>query len=187
MKNLEHYLTLKYPIELVEDEDGRFVASIPDLPGCASFGDSPNEAIEGLRVTKELWVKGRLENGLEVPEPTELEDFSGKFVLRIPRSLHKSLDFEASSQGVSLNHYVSHLLSERHQTSLLKDVVRSLFSQVFVSKMVWSSGERKWGTRPIDLKQSTHPDLGFVRIIGKPKKQFTFATKLVDPYRHCDS
>lgn len=115
---VDHYLRLNYPMEILEEEDG-VVAAIPDLPGCASFGDTIEEAIRNLNATKELWIKGRVESGQPVPLPTQAEDFSGKFVLRIPRVLHRSLDREAKKQGVSLNQYILHLLSERNAITTL--------------------------------------------------------------------
>jgi antitoxin HicB len=118
-KDLEYYLALNYPMEIVED-DGRFVVSIPDLPGCVSFGDTPEEALANIKATKSLWLKGAVESGETIVEPTTVEDFSGKFVLRIPRSLHQALDREARKQGVSLNMYIAHLLSERHKLAALE-------------------------------------------------------------------
>ena len=118
-KYLEHYLALKYPMEIVED-DGRFVVSIPDLPGCISYGDSADEALNNIKSTKHLWLKGAVESGQAIAEPKTVDDFSGKFVLRVPRSLHQALDREARQQGVSLNMYISHLLSERHKLTALE-------------------------------------------------------------------
>lgn len=109
-------------MEIIEDEDG-VVATIPDLPGCASFGDNLEDAIRSLNETKELWIKGRIDSDQPVPEPSQIEDFSGKFVLRIPRSLHRSLDREAKKQGVSLNQYVLHLLSERHAKTKIEEAI----------------------------------------------------------------
>jgi predicted RNase H-like HicB family nuclease len=118
-KKLEYYLGLRYPIEIVEEEDG-VVATIPDLPGCASFGETIDEAVGNVNSTKELWISGRIESGQSVPEPNSVDEFSGKFVLRIPRVLHKSLDREAKRQGVSLNQYILHLLSERNALTILQ-------------------------------------------------------------------
>lgn len=120
-KDLAYYLSLNYPMEIVED-DGRFVVSILDLPGCVSYGDSPEEALANLKATKHLWLKGALESGKTIVEPSMVEDFSGKFVLRIPRSLHHALDREARKQGVSLNMYIAHVLSERHKLTSLENV-----------------------------------------------------------------
>jgi len=118
-KDLEYYLALNYAMEIVED-DGRFVVSIPDLPGCVSYGDTPEEAVANIKATKRLWLKGAVESGETIVEPTTVEDFSGKFVLRIPRSLHQALDREARQQGVSLNMYIAHQLSERHKLTKLE-------------------------------------------------------------------
>ena len=123
------YESLKYPIEIIEDEDA-YVASIPDLPGCAAYGDTLQEALESLKSVKKLWIDGRLEAGLPVPEPTELDEYSGKFVLRISRGLHKSLQRESKRQGLSLNQYVAQILAERHQLFELGRVRRICGSEM---------------------------------------------------------
>ncbi|MCD8211791.1 MAG: type II toxin-antitoxin system HicB family antitoxin [Oscillospiraceae bacterium] len=41
----------------------------------------------------------------------DLEDYSGRFVLRIPRSLHKTLKEAAAEEGVSLNQYIIYKLT----------------------------------------------------------------------------
>lgn len=124
---LEYYLNLDYPIELVRDE-GAWLASLPDLPGCTSYGDTIPEAVENVTKMKTLWIEGQFESDRPIPEPTEEDDFSGKFVLRIPKSLHRSLTFHARKQGVSLNHYASHLLSEGHACVQFQDMAKSFLS-----------------------------------------------------------
>lgn len=111
-------------MEIVEDE-GNWVASVPDLPGCNSFGSTVTEAIGNVQEAKELWIKSQLESGGQIPEPTDEEDFSGKFVLRIPKLLHRALAYQAQKQGVSLNHYVSHLLSERHSLNMVQSLLQT--------------------------------------------------------------
>jgi len=114
MKDLKYFLSLPYRIELIPD-DGGIVARIPDLPGCMSSGDTPAEALEGLQEAKELWISARLETDNSVPEPhTEENSYSGKFVLRIPKSLHRSLDEQARTEHMSLNSYLLYLITERH-------------------------------------------------------------------------
>lgn len=122
MKDLKYYLALPYSVELLPD-DGGFTATVPDLPGCMSYGESIEAAMRGLNEAKELWFEGRFEAGESIPEPTKIEEYSGKFVLRIPRSLHRSLDREARKEGVSLNQHVLHILSERHTIHSLKGQV----------------------------------------------------------------
>lgn len=109
-KNLQYYLTLDYPIELVRD-DGIYVASHPDLPGCVSMGSTPNEAIDNLAEVRELWLEGQLANGSSIPEPSKPEQYSGKFVLRIPKLLHRMADHRARQEGISLNSLISSVLS----------------------------------------------------------------------------
>jgi antitoxin HicB len=123
MKNLNYYENLKYPIEIVEDEDA-YVASIPDLPGCVAYGDTVQEALDSLKSVKSLWLAGKLDVGATIPEPTDVDEYSGKFVLRISRGLHKALQREARQQGVSLNQHVSHILAERHQLADIERVVQ---------------------------------------------------------------
>ena|ERR1700683_4674767 len=129
-KTLDYYQKLKYAIEIVEDEDA-YVASIPDLPGCAAYGDTLQHALDSLRSFKKMWFEGRLEAGLSIPEPAELDEYSGKFVLRITRGLHKSLQREAQRQGVSLNQYIGQVLAERHKLLDLDQVVTEAVTKCF--------------------------------------------------------
>jgi len=122
-EKLKHYLNLSYPIEIIEDEDA-IVASIPDLPGCNAFGEDFDSALRSLKETKELWLRGQIQGGQPVPEPSTDQEYSGKFVLRVPKALHRTLDREARKQGVSLNHYLVYLLAERHQLSRLHGDIR---------------------------------------------------------------
>ncbi len=140
MKTLTHYMSLPYPMEIIPDEGG-YVASIPDLPGCMSSGTTVDEAVKGLEDAKELWIEGKLEDGQGIPEPTEIDDYSGKFVLRIPKSLHRSLDYGARRQGTSLNQYVVHLLSER-------TAVESLQAQLLDAARCWNGIEVPCGFAP---------------------------------------
>ena len=59
----------------------------------------------------EGWIETKLENGFEVPKPLEENNYSGKFVLRIPKTLHKKLALAAEKEGVSLNQYALYKLS----------------------------------------------------------------------------
>lgn len=107
---LDHYLSLQYRIELVEDE-GAWVASNPDLPGCASFGPDPGAAVRNLAEVRRLWLQGQIESGNKVPEPAEEERYSGKFVLRIPKSMHRLAEMRAREEGVSLNALITNILA----------------------------------------------------------------------------
>lgn len=112
LKDFEYYMNLNYPIKYWNDEDGFFI-EIPDLPGCMTFCDEFNQIDEIAKDAKESWISSRLERGLEIPEPRNEEDFSGKILLRLPKSLHRRLSNQAKGEGVSLNQYMLGLLSSR--------------------------------------------------------------------------
>lgn len=114
MKKLKDYMKLPYNyiIQPVNDESGfYFYARVLELDGCQSTGETFEEAYENLREAMEGWIETKLENGFEVPLPVGYDDFSGKFIVRIPKSLHYKLSVEAEQEGVSLNQYALYKLS----------------------------------------------------------------------------
>lgn len=71
VKNLNYYLNLPYSIVLTPgtEEDDGWLAEVPDLPGCITFGDTKEEALEMIVEAKELWITHRFEKGYAIPEP----------------------------------------------------------------------------------------------------------------------
>lgn len=51
------------------EEDGGYIAQIPDLPGCSAYGDSPEEAVAEVVVAKAAWLEAAEAQGLPVPPP----------------------------------------------------------------------------------------------------------------------
>lgn len=112
MKTLEHYMAMSYRMEVVEDkEEGGFVVSYPDLPGCISCGETIESAMQNALDAKKAWIEAALEEGIAIQEPDSLEHYSGQFKLRIPRSLHKLLAEHSKREGISMNQYCVYLLS----------------------------------------------------------------------------
>ena len=114
MKNVKEYMELPYNyiIQPINDESGfYYYARVLELDGCQSTGETFEEAYENLRDAMKGWIEAKLEGGLEVPLPVGYDDFSGKFVVRIPKSLHYRLSIEAEQEGVSLNQYALYKLS----------------------------------------------------------------------------
>jgi antitoxin HicB len=113
--NTTDYLKLPYHITLVREEDAEgavaWVASVAELPGCISQGDTPEEAASMIREAMEAWIDVSLECGDPIPEPRRTDAYSGQFVLRIPSGLHQQLDLNARTEGVSLNQYVAAILA----------------------------------------------------------------------------
>jgi predicted RNase H-like HicB family nuclease len=110
-KPLEYYLGLEYPLNAVADESGGYVVVFPDLSGCITQIDSLAELPEMADEARRLWIETAYDHGADIPEPSYPEEYSGRFNLRIPRSLHRQLAESAEEQGVSLNQYVLMLLA----------------------------------------------------------------------------
>jgi len=111
----EDYLALPYAIELVQDvdDDGHrgWVAEIEELPGCLSQGSTAEEAIANVRDAMLGWISVALEDGRTIPQPRALGTYSGKFIVRVPSSLHADLVKTATREGVSLNQFVATTLA----------------------------------------------------------------------------
>ena len=113
MKTLNEYLALPYRMEIVEDrEEGGYVVSYPDLPGCLTCGETIESAVENARDAKRVWLEAALEEGVSIPMPDSLEDYSGQFKLRLPRSLHRALAEHSQREGISMNQYCVSLLAK---------------------------------------------------------------------------
>jgi antitoxin HicB len=107
------YLRQPYARIIIPEDDGSFRGEIMEFPGCISSGDDPSETLRSLEGVAMAWLTAALENGQSIPDPVELSsDFSGRFVLRIPKSLHKKATWYAEREGVSLNQFISYSLAE---------------------------------------------------------------------------
>lgn len=119
MKTLDDYMKLNYRMEVVEDTDkGRFVVSYPELPGCVTYGRTLEMAAASALEAKKAWLEAAIERGTEITEPDSLDDYSGQFKLRIPRSLHRSLVEHSRREGISMNQYCVYLLAKNDAVHL---------------------------------------------------------------------
>ena len=134
-KGLEYYTNLKYSVKLApisEEDGGGWVAEIPELKGCMSDGETPEEALKNVEEAKIAWMSTALKRGQTIPSPNSEDDdeYSGKFTLRLPKFLHKELSLAAQKDDISLNQYILSLValnfgkssrnSESHKTSTRK-------------------------------------------------------------------
>lgn len=100
------------------EQDQVFIATVPEIENLNAFGSTPEEALREIEVAKELVLQVMTEDCESIPSPTTYASSSGQLRLRMPKTLHASLSHEAKEEGVSLNTYINHLLSERN--ALLK-------------------------------------------------------------------
>ena len=96
---------------LAEDEGGGYLITFPDLPGCMGDGETPEAAIEDGYAAAAAWLKVAAECGDAIPEPGAGGE-SGRFVARIPKSLHMRLIARARQEGVSMNTMLVSMLAE---------------------------------------------------------------------------
>jgi antitoxin HicB len=115
MRTIEEYMKLPYGMELLPDtEEGGFVVSFPDLPGCLTVGGTIEEAYKNAEDAKREWILAAMEMGITIPKPDSAKDYSGQFKLRLPRSLHRQLVQQSKREGISMNQYCVYLLSQNN-------------------------------------------------------------------------
>jgi antitoxin HicB len=102
--------------QIPKEDGGGFLITFPDLPGCMSDGQNEAEAVANGKDAFKAWVSTRKDTGKEIPEPfyrpDTVPDVSGKFVTRLPKSVHAKLSERAKAEGVSLNTLVLALVAE---------------------------------------------------------------------------
>lgn len=112
MRTLNDYMQMSYRMEIIEDkQEGGFVISFPELPGCITCGETIEAAVANAQDAKKAWLEAALEQGIAIQQADTLQEYSGQFELRIPRSLHKSLAEHSKKEGISMNQYCLYLLS----------------------------------------------------------------------------
>ena len=122
----EAYLKRPYRRVLIPDsETGTYTAEIAEFPGCVTEGKTPTEALRRLEAAAESWIEAVLDARQAIPEPIEEQAYSGKFVLRLSRSLHRRAAERAQAEGVSLNLFIATAVAERVGTVAAKAVTIS--------------------------------------------------------------
>ena len=114
MMDVKDYMKLPYTrlVQEINDESGHyFYGRILELDGCQSTGDTLEELYSDLDEVMESHLEVKIENNLPIPLPEQTENYSGKFNVRLPKSLHQRLAIEAKNEGVSLNQLVLYKLA----------------------------------------------------------------------------
>src|SRR5579864_1549978 len=137
-KNAEHYMGLGYTVVMRLDEEGDVVAEIQELEGCIAHGKDAGEAWDNVRYVQKAWIEERIESGELVPEPEAEEDLpSGKWVQRVPRTLHKRLTDTARKESVSLNQLVTSMLASALMAKSVAEYVSGHFKKPHAFYHVW--------------------------------------------------
>ncbi|HET8522378.1 MAG TPA: type II toxin-antitoxin system HicB family antitoxin [Thermomicrobiales bacterium] len=125
-RSLADYLSLDYPFEAIADPNGGYVIVFPDLPGCMTQVETIDEIGLMAAEIKELWIETEYEQGNAIPLPSYPEEYSGKFNLRLPKSLHRRLAVGAARDEVSLNQFAVSLLSAANSGADVAMAIRAL-------------------------------------------------------------
>jgi antitoxin HicB len=105
----------QYPFEirpLSEEDGGGFLISFTDFSECIADGETMAEAIENGMDALQETIAALESLNMAVPEPGSGGSYSGKFIQRVPKSIHARLVMRAKQEGVSMNSLVTAMLAE---------------------------------------------------------------------------
>jgi antitoxin HicB len=158
-KTAEEYLKSPYARILIPQEDHTYFAEILEFPGCFAQGTTPQEAFGNLEEAAKAWIESALDQGQEIPPPSTNEGFSGRLILRLPRSLHRRATRMAERDRTSLNQFLMAAIAERlGAESLFNRMIEGLrTTNIFVSAAV-------------QIASAATPEIG----PGKPTDEFKF-------------
>lgn len=109
-KDLNYYLNLNWTYRFEwSDEDGCYVASVAELPGCMSDGETIEQAAAMIKEALESHISAMLKHGDEIPEPPKPGEYKGKILFRTTPQKHYKLVKKAASQGKSLNKFLEEI------------------------------------------------------------------------------
>jgi antitoxin HicB len=109
------YSLYDYTIKIFPDtEDGDFIATLEEIPSISAFADSPEGALKELEIAFHGCQEVAVKENIDLPKPSKWQEkkhFSGKFSLRLPRTLHGKLAERANAENISLNQEILYLLA----------------------------------------------------------------------------
>lgn len=92
-------------------EDDAYIARCLEFPSLAAHGPTPEAALSEMRCLVANIIAEMAENHEEIPEPLGVRPYSGKLVLRLPKSTHREIAIRAAEEGVSINQFLLAKLS----------------------------------------------------------------------------
>ena len=94
------------------EEDNEYIGLCVEFPSLSWLAATPEESLVGIRAVVADVVTDLQANSEPVPEPLATKSYSGRFMVRIPPTLHRQLAVEAAEAGISLNRLASARLSQ---------------------------------------------------------------------------
>ena len=102
-------------VKIVEwsEEDKCYVGTCPGLMLGGVHGKNESKVFQELCEVVDEWIQNYQKDGEPLPAATSGRTYSGKFVVRVGKDLHRALALEALRIGESLNSYCADVLSAR--------------------------------------------------------------------------
>ena len=147
---------MKYPFKVYQTQVEKhvfWVAECPCLKGCVGQGDTIDEAICELEENEAIWLETAIECGIEIPSvPIEpMNEYSGKFTVRVSPSVHMAAAIHAQKENISLNQYINDAIvaqNTRYETvgyvtTHVKEAIETFKMLLFNSSLTFSNGMAK--------------------------------------------
>ncbi|MBI9087681.1 MAG: type II toxin-antitoxin system HicB family antitoxin [Desulfobacterium sp.] len=93
------------------EADKEYVGLCAEFNSLSWLSDTPESALKGVRNIVAEVVTDMKQHGEDVPQPIAVKNYSGKFTVRVPPEVHRSIAIQAAESGVSINRLVSYRLS----------------------------------------------------------------------------
>lgn len=101
-----------FSINLLQDDEGDWVAHFMELPNVSACGDTPEEALHELAIAWEAMKESYFQHNESIPIAPSKKEYSGQFNVRIDKRVHRQLAIEAAQAGISLNALIAQKLAE---------------------------------------------------------------------------
>jgi predicted RNase H-like HicB family nuclease len=95
------------------EEDQGYIATCPEFPGLSAFGHTIEQALGEAKAALGLFIKTYKEDGISLPEPQTVQEYSGQFRVRISKEHHRQAVQAAAKEGISLNQFVGNAVAAR--------------------------------------------------------------------------
>ena len=140
--------------KLTMEDGGGYMAYMPEL-NCFGDGETPEDAIADVYAVAEDLIAIAIEDGKDVPAPQyykDLDEFSGKLSIRLPKTLHKQLSLRAKTEECSINQLIANYIAMgigdaygRAESLLLKEenYGRGATALAMVSQDFWTQPKRR--------------------------------------------
>ncbi|SDU62629.1 type II toxin-antitoxin system HicB family antitoxin [Desulfobacula phenolica] len=92
-------------------DDDEYIGLCAEFPSLSWLAETPEAALKGIRNLVADVVTDMKGNKEKIPEPIAIKNYSGKFMVRVPPDVHRTLAIKAAEAGVSLNRLASSKLS----------------------------------------------------------------------------